>query len=43
MVTIEDVRFEWRPAMLRSGVSHADCETIASAFLYSGFFYKNIA
>jgi hypothetical protein len=26
--------------MRRAGVSEADCEAIASAFLYEGFFYE---
>lgn len=34
------VRAQWRPTMRRAGVSEADCESIAGAFLYDGFFYK---
>jgi serine/threonine-protein kinase HipA len=37
---VETVRNAWRPTMRRAGVSEADCEAIASAFLYEGFFYK---
>ncbi len=37
---VETVRNEWRPTMRRAGVSETDCEAIASAFLYEGFFYK---
>ncbi len=36
---IETVRTSWRPVMRRAGVSEADCETIADAILYNGFFY----
>ena len=36
---IETIRSEWRPTMLRAGVSAQDCERIASAFLYDGLFY----
>ena len=35
----ETVRSAWRPTMRRAGVSEADCEAIAGAFLYEGFFY----
>jgi len=37
---VETVRNAWRPTMRRAGVSETDCEAIASAFLYEGFFYK---
>jgi len=37
---VETVRLQWRPEMRRAGVSEADCETIADAFLYDGFFYE---
>lgn len=37
---VETVRSAWRPTMRRAGVSEADCEAIASAFLYEGFFYE---
>jgi serine/threonine-protein kinase HipA len=37
---IETVRSAWRPTMRRAGVSEADCEAIAGAFLYEGFFYE---
>jgi len=33
-------RSAWRPTMRREGVSEADCEAIAGAFLYEGFFYE---
>jgi len=39
---VETVRSQWRPTMLQAGVSEADCETIAGAFLYDGFFYKQV-
>lgn len=35
---VETVRSQWWPEMRRAGVSEADCETIADAFLYDGFF-----
>lgn len=38
--TVEIVQSAWRPTMWRAGVSEADCEAIASAFLYEGFFYE---
>jgi serine/threonine-protein kinase HipA len=38
---IETVRSQWRPTMRRAGVSLVDCETIAGAFLYDGFFYES--
>jgi len=37
---VETVRSAWRPTMRRAGVSEADCEVIAGAFLYEGFFYE---
>lgn len=37
---VETVRSQWYPEMRRAGVSEADCEAIASAFLYEGFFYE---
>ncbi len=37
---VETIRSQWRPTMRRAGVSEADCEAIASAFLYDGFFYE---
>lgn len=37
---VETVRSQWRPEMRRSGVSEVDCEAIAGAFLYDGFFYE---
>ena len=40
---IEIVRKAWRPTMRRVGVSEADCEAIATAFLYEGFFYEEVA
>jgi serine/threonine-protein kinase HipA len=39
---VETVRNEWWPTMRREGVSETDCEAIASAFLYDGFFYKGV-
>jgi len=36
----DTVRSTWRANMRRAGVSETDCEAIASAFLYAGFFYK---
>ena len=36
----ETVRNAWQPTMRRTGVSEADCEAIAGAFLYEGFFYR---
>jgi serine/threonine-protein kinase HipA len=35
---VEVVRSEWEPEMHRAGVSEQDCERIAGAFLYEGFF-----
>jgi len=32
------VRKAWRPTMRQSGVSEAECDTIAGTFLYEGFF-----
>jgi serine/threonine-protein kinase HipA len=40
---VETVRSRWRPTMRRAGVSEADCEAIAGAFLYDGFFYEEVA
>ncbi len=40
---VETVRNAWRPTMRRAGVSEADCEAIATAFLYEGFFYEEAA
>jgi len=40
---VETVRSQWRPTMRHAGVSEADCETIAGAFLYDGFFYEQVA
>jgi serine/threonine-protein kinase HipA len=37
---VETVRNAWRPTLRRAGVSETDCEAIASAFLYEGFFYE---
>jgi serine/threonine-protein kinase HipA len=37
---IETVRNQWRPTMRRAGVSETDCDAIATAFLYKGFFYR---
>jgi serine/threonine-protein kinase HipA len=35
---IATVRSSWRPTMRQAGVSAADCNAIAGAFLYEGFF-----
>jgi serine/threonine-protein kinase HipA len=40
---VETVRSQWRTTMRHAGVSEADCETIAGAFLYDGFFYEQVA
>jgi serine/threonine-protein kinase HipA len=40
---VEAVRQQWQPTMRRAGVSERDCEAIANAFLYDGFFYENVA
>ncbi len=40
---VETVRSQWRPTMRRAGVSETDCEAIARAFLYDGFFYEEVA
>jgi serine/threonine-protein kinase HipA len=37
---VETVRSAWRPTLQRAGVSETDCEAIAGAFLYEGFFYE---
>jgi serine/threonine-protein kinase HipA len=36
---VKTIRSQWRPTMRRASVSETDCEAIASAFLYDGFFY----
>jgi serine/threonine-protein kinase HipA len=36
---VETIRSQWRPTMRRASVSETDCEAIASAFLYDGFFF----
>ena len=36
---VETIRSKWRPTMRRASVSETDCEAIASAFLYDGFFF----
>lgn len=36
---VEIIRSQWHPIMRRATVSETDCEAIASAFLYDGFFY----
>lgn len=36
---VETVRTQWRPALRRAGVDDEDCENVANAFLYPGFFY----
>jgi serine/threonine-protein kinase HipA len=40
---VETVRLQWQPTMRRAGVCEVDCEKIAGAFLYDGFFYEEIA
>ncbi|MDZ7582429.1 MAG: HipA domain-containing protein [Deltaproteobacteria bacterium] len=35
---VSTVRKAWRPTMRQAGVSAADCDAIAGAFLYEGFF-----
>lgn len=40
---VETVRAQWRPTMRRAGVSEGDCDAIARAFLYEGFFYEQAA
>jgi serine/threonine-protein kinase HipA len=37
---VEIIRSQWHPMMRRAGVSEIDCEKIADAFLYDGFFYQ---
>jgi serine/threonine-protein kinase HipA len=37
---VETVRNTWRSVMQQAGVSEADCQAIASTFLYEGFFYE---
>jgi len=37
---VETVRSEWDASLRRAGASAKDCEAIASAFLYEGFFYE---
>ena len=37
------VRNRWHLEMRRAGASERDCATVASAFLYEGLFYTNIA
>jgi serine/threonine-protein kinase HipA len=37
---VETTRSQWRSTMRRASVSETDCEAIASAFLYDGFFYN---
>jgi serine/threonine-protein kinase HipA len=37
---VEIVRREWDVCLRRAGASQKDCDAIASAFIYEGFFYK---
>ena len=37
---VETIRSQWRTTMRQAGVSVADCEAIAGAFLYDGFFFQ---
>ncbi|MBW2443646.1 MAG: type II toxin-antitoxin system HipA family toxin [Deltaproteobacteria bacterium] len=39
---VETIRSQWRSTMRQAGASEADCESIAGAFLYEGFFYKQV-
>ena len=39
---VETIGSQWRSTMRQAGVSEADCESIAGAFLYEGFFYKQV-
>jgi serine/threonine-protein kinase HipA len=34
------VRNEWDSSLRRAGASAKDCQAIAQAFIYEGFFYK---
>ena len=36
---VATVRAEWRPTLRRAGVTEQDCQILANAFLYPGFFY----
>jgi serine/threonine-protein kinase HipA len=36
---VQVVGADWEPEMHRAGVSNRDCERIAGAFLYEGFFF----
>ena len=40
---VNSVRDGWRPALHRAGVSEQDCDRVASAFVYEGFFYRSTA
>jgi serine/threonine-protein kinase HipA len=40
---VAKVRSQWRPTMRRAGVNEVDCEAIAGAFLYDGFFSEDVA
>ncbi len=40
--TVETIRSQWQPIMRQADVSEADCKAIAGAFLYDGFFYKQL-
>ncbi len=37
---VETVRAQWHPALRRAGVSAPQCDRLASAFLYPGFFHS---
>ena len=37
---VDTVRREWDATLRRAGVSEKDCEAIAPAFVYEGFFYE---
>jgi serine/threonine-protein kinase HipA len=37
---VEIIHSQWHPMMRRAGASEIDCEKIADAFLYDGFFYQ---
>ena len=36
---VECVRANWHSTFRRAGVSEADCQIVAGAFAYEGFFY----
>jgi hypothetical protein len=38
---VETIKNEWYSCLRQSGVSERDCEIVANAFVYEGFFYGN--